>query len=88
MTTNPSKKKPTSPSHLIDCIANSLHVLPHFPHTALILLHEANDDGAALLAIIGVIVHLLQLNDTLRIHPEGIWEHVQGSPVSRAAALS
>lgn len=86
--TNPFKKKPNSPSHLIDCIANSLHVLPHFPPTALILLHEADDDGAALLTIIGVIVHLLQLNDKLRIQPEGIWENMQWSPVSRAAVLS
>lgn len=61
------------PPYLIDGKANGLHVLPHFPHPPSVLLHQAHDDGAALLAIIGVIIHILQLYDKLRIHPEGVW---------------
>lgn len=64
--------------YLIDGKADGLHVLPHFPHTAPVLLHQAHDEGAALLTIIGVVVHLIQLNDELRIHPEGVCEEKQG----------
>lgn len=45
--------------YLIDGKANGLHVLPHFPHTAPVLLHQAHNNGAALLTIIRVIIHLI-----------------------------
>lgn len=58
--------------YLIDGKADGLHVLTHFPHTAPVLLHQAHNEGAALLTIIRVIIHLMQLYDKLRIHPKGI----------------
>lgn len=61
-------------SDLIDGVADGLHVLSHSPPSALVLLHQANDDGASLLAVVGVVVHIIQLDDKLRIHPEGVWE--------------
>lgn len=52
---------------LIDGKANGLHVLPHLPHAAPVLLHQTHDDGTALLAFIRVVIRLLQLYHKLGI---------------------
>lgn len=67
-----SRKK--NPSDIIDSVADGLHVFSHLPPAALVLLHQANDDGASFLAIVGVVIHVVQLDGELRVHPEGVWK--------------
>ena len=73
--------------YVVDGKADGLHVLPHFLHTASVLLHQAHDEGAAILTIIRVIIRLFQLYDKLRIHPEGIYEEKQGLARSLSTLL-
>lgn len=60
-------------AYLVDGKANGFHVLPQFPHFPPVLLHQAHNEGAALLlTIVRVIIHIIQLYDKLRVHPEGV----------------
>lgn len=68
----PSHKLSSQCPYLIDGKTDGLHVLSHFPHAPPVLLHKAHQEGATLLAIIRVIILLVQLDDKLRVHPEGV----------------
>lgn len=68
---------PTSLSRLACLIngkADGVHVLPHLPLLPTVLLDQPNEESAAPLRIIGVLVLLLQLDQILRIRPESVWE--------------
>lgn len=58
--------------HLIDAEADGVHVLAHLPLASPVLLDEAHQEGAAALPILLVLVFLLQLDQVLRVHPEGV----------------
>lgn len=59
-------------AHLVDAEADGVHVLPHLPLPPPVLLDEAHQEGAAALPVLLVLVLLLQLDQVLRVHPEGI----------------
>lgn len=61
-------------SHIINCKSDGFHALPHLLHLTSVLLHQAYNESAALLSIVRVIIHVVQLYDKLRVRPEGVWD--------------
>lgn len=58
---------------LIDGKANGVHVLPHLPLLPTVLLDQPNEESAAPLRIIRVLIFFLQLDQILRVRPESVW---------------
>lgn len=69
-------KAECSPSlcpYLIDAKADGVHILAHLPLPPPVLLDEAHQEGAASLPILLIFIFFLQLDEVLRVHPEGIY---------------
>lgn len=64
---------PTLCPYLIDAKADGMHVLAHLPLPPPVLLDEAHQEGAASLPILIIFIFFLQLDEVLRVHPEGIY---------------
>lgn len=59
--------------YLIDAKADGVHVLAHLPLPPPVLLDEAHQEGTASLPILIIFIFFLQLDEVLRVHPEGIY---------------
>lgn len=64
---------PTLRPYLIDAKADGMHVLAHLPLPPPVLLDEAHQEGTASLPILIIFIFFLQLDEVLRVHPEGIY---------------
>lgn len=58
--------------HLIDGESHCVHVFAHFPHSSAVLLDHTHHQTAGVVAIIRLVIHLIQLDQKLRVGPEGV----------------
>lgn len=57
--------------YLIDGKANGVEVASKASLPASILLHQTDEDGAAFLTVVRIVVHVVQADEELRVGAEG-----------------
>lgn len=78
-------RRPAPPTYLVDAEADGVHVLAHLALPPPVLLDEPHQEGAATLAVLLVLVLLLQLDEVLWVHPEGVCARGRAGQAGRPA---